>query len=1105
MRHLRHILSTALFLLICVAGAELSAQTSRGILAGVVRDPTGAAIASATITVRNEATGETRTATTGASGAYRIDALAAGAYQVHVGMAGFNQSDSKGVAVRPSVVSSFDPILSVGNASESVTVEANSVELNTTNGTLSNNLGEEEINKVPIFSLNPIELATTVAGVQTVRNSGFSGGQNIQVSGSRPRANNFLIDGQEINDTSIAGQAVQPQVPFFFKDTVVFTHNPPAEFGRASGGVVNLISASGTNQFHGQAWELYTGSGLNALSGFNRGDFYSGTKTRFNQHQFGFVAGGPIFKDKLFVFGGTQFTRYYGKEVGSAFVYPNAAGITLLKAIAANAAKPVPAAQASKLLAYLNNGAYLTTYGPASGGGTTANLDATGVCPGNTPCSIVTQGFRRPSPAEVSPDTQWTYHVDYNLGRADTFFLRYLHDRSSLTPDLFANPGSDIGFDTQQGGPSETGQGGWTHIFTPHVVNELRVAETRVDFEFAPTAATNANPLRTAPQLSFGGAGSISSVGYNSNFPQGRKEDLYQVQDTVSYAFGRNTVRIGGDVGRQLNVVIVPQNNNGSANFTATTQQTVGGVTSTATTSALSNFLLNQTGTSGSVLRSFGPSRFDPHLWRLGGFVQDDIKLSTDLTINLGARYDYITPPENALPYPSIDPSNPFGPIATYVPVKADKNDIAPRIGFAYNPHFGLFSSGNTVMRGGFGVFFDSDFTNIAYNSATTAPNSFSNTLIVTTGVGVTNATTGAIASISPSLSQTGSVTSVVNNLRSPYTYEYNLGFEEKLPGQFTAVATYVGTRGLKLYANQQYNYFNPAGTTRLSPTRGAINARGNFADSNYNGIETSLERKFRRGLLFRGTYTFSKTLDDGSEVFTADTETTSYTADLSLGGRRQDYSNSAYDHRHFASFLYVWSPAGFRSDNKGLDFVYSMLTRGFTISGTEQFQSGTYGSFNFGGGADTNNDGSAFNDRPIVGNASLPITKFGVDGYYLGQTPGQFYDYVTNAPVNRTDEHFLLQHGQQFLRQEIGRNSYLNPGAQFHNIALEKSFAAPFKHFEGSRFTLRAESQNFVNHNNTGILDLNLLDVGTDSFLNKLNGREDLGRTLKLWAKYEF
>ena len=1092
----------ALLIVLFASSGVVFGQTSKGILAGTVRDSSGAAVAGATITLTNMETGEKRTLKSESTGSYRADAIAPGPYEVRVEMTRFQVADAKNVVVRASVVSSFDTTLLVGGENQTVEVEANGAQLNTENGSLAGTISAVELKALPIFSLNPIELATTLPGVQAVSNSGFSNGQSIQVSGARPRANNFLIDGQEINDLSIGGQAIQPDIPSMYSDTVVYTHNPPAEYGRASGGVVNLITRGGTNNFHGDVWELYSGSGLNALTGPNRGTGV--TKTRYDQHQYGFTVGGPIWKDKLFVFGGSQWTRYYGKEQPPFIVYPDKNGIALLKTIAAGSG--TTAANATLLLSYLNNGSYLSSY-IAQVGVPPTQKSLGAACPATNPsCVITVNSFQRPAPSQLSPDTQWTYRIDFNPTTRDNFFGRYLHDRSSLTPDLFANSSAQPGFDTYQGGPSELGQIGWTHIFMPTLLNEFRVAETRINFLFAPTAESLANPLYTAPTLSFTGTGAITPVGFSSTFPQGRIQETYQFQDTLSYSHGRNTIRVGGDIGRQIAKILVPQDNKGTLNFNA------GGSGS----GSIGNFLLNQLGPSGSASRSFGPGRFDPHSWRIGGFFQDDYKLNSDLTVNLGMRYDYATPIENSLPYPAIDPTNLYGPITTYYAVKADKNNIAPRVGFAYAPHGnGLLGNGKTVVRGGFGIFFDSDFSNIASNIAAGAPNSASGTLTATGGNGLANAS-GLLSQITSSLNAKSSVSSINKNTVSPYSYEYNLGFERTLPADLVFTATYVGSRGLKLYANQQYNYFNTATGARLNTTRGVINVRGNYADSQYHGVDVTIERKFRKGLLLRGTYTFSKSLDDGSEVFAPDGEQTSYSADLSPGGRRQDWGNSAYDHRHWFSLVYVWNPAGFHATNTFTNTMLGVFTRGWTVSGISQFQSGGYSTVNVGG-LDTNGDGSAFNDRPILGNVSKPFNTVGADGSYVTDNngnsgkPGVYYDLTINnttgdlVPVSSSQVHWLVQSGQQFLRQEIGRNTYVNPYQQFHNLALEKGFSTAFAHFERGNLVLRGEAQNIANHNNIGPLDVNLLDVGSGSFENRVNARLSDGRLLRLWAKFVF
>ncbi len=371
-------LAVALGALMVMVGAA-AAQTSKGILVGVVRDTSGAGIPAANVTVTNQGTNETRSVKSEETGSYRIDAISPGIYKVHAEMTGFQKFDAKDVVVRASIVTSYDPTLRVGAIDQTVEVQAGTAQLDTENGSLVGTISSTEMTALPIFSLNPIELATTLPGVQVVSNSAFSNGQSIQVSGARPRANNFLIDGQEINDISIGGQAVQPNIPSMYQDTVVYTHNPPAEYGRASGGVVNLISRAGTNQFHGQAWELYSGSGLNAVVGPNRGT--ESGKTRFNQHQYGFTVGGPIWKDKLFAFGGGQWSRIYGKEQPPFITYPNANGIALLKQIAAGTG--TTATNAQLLLSYLNNGNYLNSYIQQNTPATSRSLGA--ACPASNP------------------------------------------------------------------------------------------------------------------------------------------------------------------------------------------------------------------------------------------------------------------------------------------------------------------------------------------------------------------------------------------------------------------------------------------------------------------------------------------------------------------------------------------------------------------------------------------------------------------------------------------------------------------------------------------------------------------------------------------------
>lgn len=1035
-------------------------------------------------------------------------------------LSGFTTVETNNLVVNPSIVTSYDATFTVGGVSDTVSVEAVNSGINTENGQLAGVISTRQLQDLPIFTLNPVELALTVPGVQPVsQNSGFSNGINIEVNGARPRANNFLLDGQEINDVGIGGQAFQPAIPDIFQSVTVITNTPSAEYGRAGGAVVNLVTKAGTNVYHGSVFERYTGSGLDSLDGITRQGIVHGpppvgyvppNKARFDQHQYGFTAGGPIIKDKLFVFGALQISRLYGNEVPTRLELPDAAGYAQLQAIGGP--------QVALLDQYLSNGSYLNSFVSFPSAGVVTNINVGNQGPNCSPCTITTGFFQRQNAPQNNPDTQWMYRVDFVPHAADSFSFRYLHDRAGLSPDFFTNGFALPGFDTEQGGPTELGAGTWTHVFGPNLVNELRGSETRLGFLFSPLPSTSANPLYALSTLNISNiavdSSGDSSLGPNQNFPQGRHQELYQVQDNVSLTHGNQTFRFGFDVGRTIETDIVSLNAKGTLTFNK------GG----SGVSSLGNFLQNQLGPSGTATKTFGNTRVDPHGWRSGIFAQDDLKVSADLTLNLGIRYDYLTNPENSLPFPAIDPFNPYQAINTVIKVKNDTNNVAPRFGFAYSPHGeGLFGGGKTVVRGGFGVSYDSPFSNFVVNAAQVAPNAVAGTLVSTQGNGLANATS-LLPSITAILNSQSSVTSVVKGMVNPYTYQFNLGVERQLPGSNLIAVRYVGSLGRKLYSNEQYNYFAPDGSgNRLNTSRGAIAARGNFASSSYNGAQVEYTHNFAHGLLISANYVFSKSLDNSSEIFaTGANPNTSYQADLGPNGYAQEWGPSAYDHRHFVSVAYVWAPAGFSSGNSFANAALGVLTRHWTISGVEQFQTGSYSTMQIAG-FDTNADGNAFNDRPLIGNIHAPIDTAAIDGGNLDPTlAGTYYDSAAALngggslnPVEPGSVRWLIPYQplNQNLHQEIGRNSFENPGSTTNNIAVEKGFGTKYLHLDRGAFIIRAEVQNIGNHNDVGILDTNVADIGSPNFLNRSNARLAVpsgapfsyGRNVFLLGKFTF
>jgi hypothetical protein len=296
-----------------------------------------------------------------------------------------------------------------------------------------------------------------------------------------------------------------------------------------------------------------------------------------------------------------------------------------------------------------------------------------------------------------------------------------------------------------------------------------------------------------------------------------------------------------------------------------------------------------------------------------------------------------------------------------------------------------------------------------------------------------------------------------------------------------------------------------------LNPAYGQDVIRGNYANSNYNSLQIEGSHLFSHGFQFRANYTYSKDLDDASEIFTTSSSATSFAANLAPGGFQQDWGPSAYDHRHYFVATYVWSPAGFHSTNSVANEALDVITRHWTLSGTSRFQSGPYSTF--GLNVDANGDSSAANDRPLVGNASAPLNTAGIDGHWVGGTPGVYYDLAaynssTSHPLNPISTgnvHWLVQYdlANAHLQQEIGRDSFENPGLILTDLALEKGFAIPGH--EKYKLLMRAEAQDVANHNNVNIENTVINNIGLSTFMNRKNATLDAGRTMVLWAKFVF
>ena len=1065
--------------------ATVVAQTSKGIIAGTVTDPTGAVIPKAVVSVKSVETGEARTAVTGPTGAYRIDAVDPGHYEIRVSAENFQTVTLQGREVVASMVTPADVRLQVGARTESVEVAARNNAVETENGELSHSISSVEIRQLPIASLNPIELVLTEPGVSDPATRGFSNGINFAVNGQRPRSNNFLIDGQDNNDNFVEGQGFQPINPQAIEEVSVLTNAYDAEFGRGGASVTNVITRGGTNQYHGDVWEYYTGSGLNAIDASNGLTGVTPTKPRSNTHNFGFTFGGPIVKDNLFFFFSPEWQRFYGNGTSLPFFAPTAQGITDLNAYGS--------ANATLLTKYFSG-----LQAPGTGTCVFTQVAGAGTCIHFAQTSV------RVVPVQ-SPDTQYTTRLDYLASPSDVLSLRYVHDYQFVSPDFVNNPGSLPGFDSLQGGPSESLGTTWTHTFNPGTVNELRASWGHFSFAFAPTAQDQSNPLLLMPNVSIAGVDPLfPALGLNTHLPQGREHQTYQLQDAVTLTRGRHIFKAGTDVARLTVKDTIAINNRGVLSYTSG-----GGYT------GLGNFLDDFSGASGNASLTFGNAEVQPKLWQQAYYLQDSWKVRSNLTLDLGIRYEYTNNPENVLPFPAIDPATELSSTTfSAVPVREDHNDWAPRVGFAYSPNF--LGGNKTVVRGGYGLFYDSFFTNLLDNSAAAAPNAVAGLVQATSGGRGIAGLSSQLAAIPNTLNPFSAVVSVSKNLSSPRVQQYNLDIERELPGNMLATIAYVGAYGQNLYAANQLNPFGGLVFTggyvsgvspRLDPNRGSIAYRDNSASSNYNAMELKVERRFAKSLMVRGTYTFSRALDTSSEVYTTWVDSPNPQDLLNPAkARSEEYGLSAYNPNQRFAIAYVYEVPGFHSQNEMLDKL-AYITRGWQWSSVASLQSGLPNT-PFVGGIDTNGDGNPFNGRPNLGNPAAPIGTAAIDGAFLGPgfTPGVLYDAFSGAPTTASQVHWLVQPGIG----NVQRNSYYEPGIVTWNTSIARNFHVPGTG-EKSMFQLRADAFNVLNHaNESNGLDMNVLDVQdptnpTGAYFGNPHYARVGGRTMRLEAKFTF
>jgi outer membrane receptor protein involved in Fe transport len=1066
---------------LCGLSLTALAQTSRGTVSGTVTDPNGAVISGAAVTLTSAATSVSRSTVANAEGFYRFEAVDLDTYSIKFSAPSFGAVVKNNIVVSANQTATVDAQLAPGAQEVSVDVTAESGALLQTEAPVrGGNIDQTRITELPFATRNPVSLALTVPGVSTNR---FAFGRDtFSVNGGRGRSNNFLIDGTENNDISIAGQGFQIKNPDAVKEVSVQTSNYDAEFGRAGGAVVNTITRSGGNQFHGTLSWQYDSTRDDAIT--NQQSLDPAIKLRGyppygTEHVFSGTFGGPVLfprfgqggpalyngRDRTFFFVAYQNQRQVSNQTTSIIV-PSAAGRAALRALFPAGANP-----------------RLDTYLAATDGVLAASQFF------NEPLGLGRPDIQFGTATTTFPqqlfEPQFQLRIDHKVSERSQLSARYLFADQN-EPFGGATLGLP-GFTTAEANRFQNFLISETHVFSPSVTNELRLSYNRLAFAFP---FDPPNPLaQTLPSIVIAGITNVTGATYNfgiqTNLPQGRIANNYVIQDTMTNVRGAHTWRFGFDLLKQRSRQFAPINERGSLNYSAG-----GGF------NGFANFLDNFGGsgpTTGSANRDFGSPRYYPILFRQAYFVQDRWRVNDALTLTLGLRYENFGNPINTLRTAAftglfnVDPVTLAGPWREPSKVADDNNNFAPTIGIAYSPAFSngvlgrLFGERKTVIRGGYQIGYDSFFNNIASNAASSAPNVVAT--LVTSAVTAQNPRglpnlSSLVPQTSRPLSPLDAQTLAHPNLVNPYYQRWSLGVQREAPGNLIVDASYVGSKGTKLFMNEDANptvpaslRVTPAGYTgptsgRIDNLQGARTVRANSGSSIYHAAQLNVTRRFNKGLALTGAYTWSKLIDNGSEIFAATGNGLSNSSlpivPHVLGGERLERAVSFFDRTHRATFTYVYDLPLMREQRGAL----GRIAGGWQLSGVTTFESGV--PYTVTNGADSNGVGGN-NDRPNLN----PSGQRGVRAVpVVNATTGAITGYINpdaaNAAIDPSTARYIglpaFNAGQAQSLQRTGtagRNTERTAGINNFDFAIRKQVVIT----EGTRLEFRTDFFNIFNH----------------------------------------
>ena len=958
-----------LLLLLTSSGGPLFAQEVTGSIRGVVLDPSGAGVPSAKVTATQVETGLSRATVTDHHGAYILVLLPVGHYRLEASAKDFRKFAQEGITLSVNEAANVPIRLTIGSPTQLVQVQANAALIETSDTTLGKTVGEREILDLPLNGRNFSQLGLLQPGVVPITpglaqaGGSLRDGEAYSVNGQRPESNDFLIDGASNFNAVDGGFVLKPPIDAI-AEFKILTHTANAEFGGAAGSTTNIVTRSGSNRLHGAAWEFLRNDKLDAANFFENADGFA--KSEYRQNQFGGTLGGPIHKDKTFFFGYYEGFRNRQGETISDVRVPSALERQgdfsedgpLLNFFAPGGPAPLP----GSMVPFIDPTAQqvLQLYPLPNA------MDANGVLDLYNATQILRDN-----------EDQSGVRIDHYLSSRDTLNFRYMF-LDGLRFDPLSTSGAGVpGFPVGENHRTQNFVAQLTHTFSPSVVGITRFAFLRnkflfdehlnntspssLGFQYQPTLGIAAGP----PFIQFGGGG-YASIGDPITGPRNTYENAFATSGSLTWIHGRHELKFGADYRRdQINVV----NGIASNGFFVFAPVPL--------SNAFANFLIgqpllflqgggDQPGGGGDLSRGLRGND-------LNFYAQDTYKVSPRLTLNLGLRYD--------LPFPyteirnrqnlfepgvqsKVIPNAPLGllyPGDSSVPaglIPTETRAFAPRVGLAWDPT----GSARWLVSTAYGIFYDPYYNGQGGPLQTpisappylrTAqlmfPGSLSNPFANGNPFAVQFAEPMTLLTLSP-------------RLRLPYAQDWNLNIERSFGTDWLFEIGYVGTKGTKLprfiednpsvplagqtWADQQNNidqqrtYCMP--NAQGNCTYSSVGLIAGAANSSYNALETSLRKRFSRGLSLLVSYTFSKSLDDVSSFNITGSASQPVAGENDLAQNPFDLAaergRSMFDARHRFVLSYEWELPYWRQPRNW----YQHVLGSWQVNGITTFMSGT-------------------------------------------------------------------------------------------------------------------------------------------------------------------